>query len=124
MHMMEADASDLCRDHEIDSELVARVQSLALNGKTVDCLSRIFSSLSDPTRLRILHSLVVVDEICVCDLAAIAELSVSAVSHQLRLLRDRDLVVARRDGRNVYYRLADDHVSDLMAAGIQHACER
>ncbi len=124
MHMMEAEISEYCSEHEIDSELVARVHSLALSGKTVQCLSRVFSSLSDPTRLRILHALVVVNEICVCDLAAIAELSVSAVSHQLRLLRDRDLVTSRRDGRNVYYRLADEHISDLMAAGIDHACQR
>ena len=57
------------------------------------------------------------------DLAVIADLSVSAVSHQLRLLRDRDLVHARRDGRMVYYSLGDDHVSTLMAAGIDHANE-
>ena len=58
-----------------------------------------------------------------CDLAVIADLSVSAVSHQLRLLRDRDLVTARRDGRIVYYRLVDDHVSSLMRSGVGHALE-
>ena len=58
------------------------------------------------------------------NLAVIAELSVSAVSHQLRLLRDRDLVNARRDGRMVYYSLADEHVRTLMATGVEHASER
>ncbi|MGD8439752.1 MAG: metalloregulator ArsR/SmtB family transcription factor, partial [Holophagae bacterium] len=81
------------------------------------------SALADPTRLKILHALMVIDELCVCDLAVIADLSVSAVSHQLRLLRDRDLVHARRDGRMVYYSLADDHVSTLMHAGVDHAEE-
>ena len=57
------------------------------------------------------------------DLAVLAELSVSAVSHQLRLLRDRDLVQARRDGRMVYYSLADDHVSTLLNTGTEHANE-
>ena len=75
-------------------------------------MSRLFSALSDPTRLKILHALTVTEELCVCDLAALAELSVSAVSHQLRLLRDRDLVRARRDGRMVFYSVADDHIAD------------
>jgi DNA-binding transcriptional ArsR family regulator len=66
----------------------------------------------------------VIDELCVCDLAVVADLSVSAVSHQLRLLRDRDLVTARRDGRMVYYRLVDDHVSTLMSSGVEHADEQ
>ena len=85
-------------------------------------MSRLFSSLSDPTRLKILHALLITKELCVCDLAAIADLSVSAVSHQLRLLRDRNLVKARRDGRMVYYSLVDQHVTDLMDSGITHAC--
>lgn len=89
----------------------------------IECLSRIFSALSDPTRLRILHALAHADDLCVTDLAERAGLSISAVSHQLRLLRDRDLVHARRDGRMVYYSLADDHVSTLMHNGIEHANE-
>ncbi len=111
-----------CSVHEIDQEAVSYVQARALGTNTVDCLSRLFSSLSDPTRLKILHALLVTDELCVCDLAAVADLSVSAVSHQLRLLRDRNLVNARRDGRMVYYSLVDEHVTDLMAAGIEHSC--
>ncbi len=92
--------------------------------RTVERLSRLFSAFADPTRLRILHALNVIDELCVCDLAALSDLSVSAVSHQLRLLRDRELVHARRDGRMVYYSLADEHVSQLMAIGAEHANER
>jgi DNA-binding transcriptional ArsR family regulator len=108
---------------EVDSEAVSRVQRHALAERTIDRLSRLFSALADPTRLRILHALTLTSELCVCDLAVIADLSVSAVSHQLRLLRDRDLVRARRDGRMVYYSLVDHHVSDLMAAGAEHAAE-
>jgi DNA-binding transcriptional ArsR family regulator len=115
--------SNLCSINEIDSEKVALVQKQLLPAQTVDRVSRLFSALSDPTRLKILHSLTVTKELCVCDLAALAELSVSAVSHQLRLLRDRDLVRARRDGRMVYYSLADDHVATLMGTGIEHANE-
>jgi DNA-binding transcriptional ArsR family regulator len=116
-------SSNLCTINEIDPEKVAFVQRKALPEKTVERLSRLFSALSDPTRLKILHALTITEELCVCDLAALAELSVSAVSHQLRLLRDRDLVHARRDGRMVYYSLADDHVAILMGTGVEHANE-
>ena len=114
---------DVCTINEINPEAVAFVQQRALPGDTVERVSRLFSALSDPTRLKILHALTVTEELCVCDLAALAELSVSAVSHQLRLLRDRDLVRARRDGRMVYYSLADDHVATLMGTGVEHANE-
>ena len=115
--------SNLCSINEIDPEKVALVQEKALPGQTVERLSRLFSALSDPTRLKILHALTVTEELCVCDLAALAELSVSAVSHQLRLLRDRDLVRARREGRMVFYSVADDHIAVLMGTGVEHADE-
>jgi DNA-binding transcriptional ArsR family regulator len=122
--MNENDATlDVCTINEINPEAVAFVQQKALSGETIERVSRLFSALSDPTRLKILHALTVTEELCVCDLAALAELSVSAVSHQLRLLRDRDLVRARRDGRMVYYSLADDHVATLMGTGVEHANE-
>jgi len=114
---------EVCSINEINPEAVAFVQGKALPDRTVERVNRLFSALADPTRIKILNALMVTKELCVCDLAVIADLSVSAVSHQLRLLRDRDLVRARRDGRMVYYSLADDHVSTLMAAGIDHANE-
>jgi DNA-binding transcriptional ArsR family regulator len=113
---------NLCSIDDSNPEAVTFVQARALSPDTVEFLSRLFSSLSDPTRLKILHALLITKELCVCDLAAIADLSVSAVSHQLRLLRDRNLVKARRDGRMVYYSLVDQHVTDLMDSGITHAC--
>jgi ArsR family transcriptional regulator, lead/cadmium/zinc/bismuth-responsive transcriptional repressor len=112
---------DVCTIHEIDPEAVAHVQSHALPERTIERLSRLFSALADPTRIRVLNALTVTEELCVCDLAVVAGLSVSAVSHQLRLLRDRDLVHARRDGRMVYYSLADEHVRELMDTGTVHA---
>jgi DNA-binding transcriptional ArsR family regulator len=115
--------SNLCTINEINPETVAFVQKRTLPDKTIERVSRLFSALSDPTRLKLLHALAVTEELCVCDLAVLAELSVSAVSHQLRLLRDRDLVQARREGRMVYYSLADDHVSTLMNTGVEHADE-
>jgi DNA-binding transcriptional ArsR family regulator len=113
--------TDLCTINEIDPEAVAFVQAKGLPEPLIESLSRLFSAVSDPTRLRILHALTVTKELCVCDLAVVANLSVSAVSHQLRLLRDRNLVRARRDGRMVYYSLVDEHVRDILAVGIEHS---
>jgi len=89
-----------------------------------ECLSRLFSALGDPTRLTILRSLADADEPkCVSDMAEYTGLSMSAISHQLRLLRDRGLVTSRRNGRSVLYTLTDDHVRTLIATGLQHAQE-
>jgi len=112
---------EICAVNEIHPDQVSQAQSKALPRRTVDRLARLYSALSDPTRLRILHALTVVEELCVCDLAVITELSVSAVSHQLRLLRDRELVQPRRDGRMVFYSLVNQHVRDLVSAGVDHA---
>lgn len=87
----------------------------------VVCLTRLFSSLSDPTRIRIIHALANNDRLNVTELANHTGLSVSAISHQLRLLRDRFLVTSERSGRSVYYNLADDHVRVLFCTGIEHA---
>ncbi len=89
----------------------------------VECLSRLFSAISDPTRIRIVHALTENDRLNVTELATHTDLSVSAISHQLRLLRDRSLLQASRDGRSVYYSLADDHLRALFRTGVQHAYE-
>ena len=86
----------------------------------VEAVADIFKVLSDPTRLRLL-TLIQEHERCVHEITALLDLEQSAVSHQLRKLRDRDLVHARRDGRHVYYSLADQHVRDLLEVGFAHA---
>jgi DNA-binding transcriptional ArsR family regulator len=89
----------------------------------VECLTRIFSAIADPTRVRILHALAGHDRLSVTELAEHTGLSVSAVSHQLRLLRDRMLLKAKREGRSVHYSLADEHIRVLLCTGIEHAYE-
>lgn len=79
----------------------------------------LFVALADPTRIRLIAALAG-RELCVCDLSATLGASESAISHQLRLLRDRGLVRSRREGRLVYYALDDDHVSGLYAAALEH----
>lgn len=90
---------------------------------SADRVAATFSVLADATRARILHALSLVDELCVCDLALLLGISQSALSHQLRLLRDRNVVARTRLGRVVYYRLADEHVRHVFTDGLRHAGE-
>ena len=82
-----------------------------------------FDTLADPTRARILDALALAPELCVCDLAVVLDLSVSALSHQLRLLRERGVVIRRKAGRMAFYALADEHVRHVLADAIAHTAE-
>jgi len=93
-----------------------------LASSDIDDLTEIFRVLGDPTRVRILDVLSR-SEVCVQDLAGALQLSESAVSHQLRLLRSARIVRARRSGRNVFYALDDHHVLALFEQGLRHAQE-
>ncbi len=79
----------------------------------------VFRMLSEPSRLKIVLSLLN-GEKCVCDILKIVGGTQSAVSHQLRILKDNRVLRARRDGQNVYYALADEHVSSIIQMGLQH----
>ena len=89
---------------------------------TVVALAEIFKALGDATRVRMLDALSR-SEVCVCDLAAMLGLTESAVSHQLRFLRSLRLVRSRRDGRHIYYSLADQHIVKLFEQGLEHVQE-
>ena len=106
----------------VDADALSRVRNRLAPGISVERTAAIFSALADPTRVRILDALGI-EELCVCDLAELCEISQSGVSHQLRLLRDRGLVAYRRDGNRAVYRLADEHVSTLLSQGLAHAAE-
>ncbi|HET8645142.1 MAG TPA: metalloregulator ArsR/SmtB family transcription factor [Vicinamibacteria bacterium] len=105
-----------------DAPRVGRVRRALVSAERAVALADTFSLLGDPTRTRILHALSV-DELCVSDLAGLLGLSPSAVSHQLRLLRDRRLVAVRREGKRTYYRLLDEHIRTLIDMGVSHAAE-
>ena len=95
---------------------------IGLTGPFGSGCSSMFKVLGDPTRLKIVMTLREM-EMCVCDLAASLGLSESAVSHQLRRLRDLALVRRRRQGQILYYSLDDDHVLELLNTGIEHVKE-
>ena len=92
------------------------------NDETLYRLAEVFKVFGDPTRIRILHSLTE-NELCVQDIADRLSMTQSAISHQLRILKQSALVRFRRDGKTIYYSLADDHVKTIMAQGLEHVCE-
>ncbi len=85
-------------------------------------LADLFKNFSDTTRIRIL-SLLITDEMCVADITAALNATQSAVSHQLRILKQSRLVKSRRSGKIIYYSLADDHVKTIIAMGMEHITE-
>lgn len=103
------------------------IDAFCIDGKLpdefVDEMVAFFKILGDETRVRILHVLSH-GELCVTDLVEAVALSQSSVSHQLRLLRLNGLVKARRDGRNIYYALDDEHVTDIFLTTLRHVAHK
>lgn len=90
--------------------------------ETLYDLAELFKVFGDTTRIRILYALFEA-ELCVCDLAKLLGMTQSAISHQLRVLKGAHLVKPRREGKTVFYSLADDHVRSIIAQGLEHAEE-
>ena len=88
----------------------------------MDFIGELFKGFADPTRVRIL-SLLQQEERCVTDIAEAVQLSQSAVSHQLRILKQMQLIKFRREGKNILYSLADDHVKTILEMGLEHVLE-
>jgi DNA-binding transcriptional ArsR family regulator len=117
--MVRSQAADRCTETIIDEDKVNRAQQALIDGLSATHLAATFKALADPTRVRIV-SVLAQTELCVCDLAATLGITQSAVSHQLRLMRDLRLVKSRKDGRMVYYALDDEHIHDLFQRGLEH----
>jgi DNA-binding transcriptional ArsR family regulator len=112
-----------CAETIIDENKVKQAHQVLLDGLSATRLAETFSALADPTRARIVSVLAQTD-LCVCDLAATLGMTQSAISHQLRLLRDRRVVKSRKEGRLVYYALDDEHIRDLFQRGLDHITHR
>lgn len=110
---------DYCEIQCQDQEKVDRLKAEALSAEEQLRLSEIFKAMGDMTRVRILHGLSQ-GELCVCELTALLEMSQSAVSHQLRVLRNLRLVKHRKEGKMVYYSLDDDHIINIFTQGLAH----
>ncbi|HEY8909407.1 MAG TPA: metalloregulator ArsR/SmtB family transcription factor [Desulfosporosinus sp.] len=108
----------LCVHHEVIDKYADKLITL----DRANSLAELFKTLGDPTRIRMMDALAK-SEFCVCDLAELLGLSQSATSHQLRVLRNNDLVKYRREGKMVYYSVHDSHVSELYRQGLEHIDE-
>lgn len=121
---MKKDTNNLnqCETTIIHEEDVKRVSAKMPDDEHIRDLAELYKAFADSTRLKILTALSI-SELCVCDIAAILEMSSSAVSHQLRVLRQAKLIRDRRDGKVVYYALDDNHVTSILLQGKEHIRE-
>jgi ArsR family transcriptional regulator, lead/cadmium/zinc/bismuth-responsive transcriptional repressor len=114
--------SACCDLLHVHQGIVEHVANTMPNEETLFELSELFKTFGDSTRIRILFCLFI-DEMCVCDIATLLSMSQSAISHQLALLKRQQLIKARRDGKAIFYSLADDHVRTIIDQGLEHVNE-
>lgn len=113
---------DICEVFDPDNQVVEVMKEKSLADEVVYDLAELFKTMGDPTRIKILYALKE-RELCVCDLSELLDMSSSAISHQLRILRNNKLVKYRKEGRSVYYSLDDSHVMCLFGQGLEHVLE-
>lgn len=114
-----AECCDFICAHE---DIVKKVSQDMPSEDTLYDLTELFRIFGDSTRIRILYVLTA-SEMCVCDIAQLLGMTQSAISHQLRALKNTRLVKARRDGKTVFYSLADSHVRTIIDQGLEHVTE-
>jgi DNA-binding transcriptional ArsR family regulator len=122
MKEQDRDKGPICEVTCIHERKVASARRAMKPEATLFKLAATFKALGDPTRTRVISALLQ-EELCVCDLASLIGISQSAISHQLRVLRDLNLVKYRKEGRIAYYSLDDDHISSILTAGLKHVEE-
>lgn len=120
--MSDTDKAAVCGCRTIHEDRVGRVRDTQIPVARLLRMGELFKVFADPSRLRILGALAA-EELCVCDLASALDMSQSAVSHQLAVLKRSRLVRYRRDGKTVFYSLDDDHVRQILAVASGHLAE-
>ena len=121
--MRENQFAECCESREVHEELLKLVnEQLPPEDDLLD-LAELFKVFGDSTRIRILFVLLEA-EVCVCDLAEALNMTQSAISHQLAILKRNKLVKSRREGKSVFYSLSDDHVRTIIAQGFEHLIEK
>ena len=114
--------AELCECEIIHEDIVKKVKQTFPKDEMMFDLADFYKIFGDTTRVKILYALDK-SELCVCDISALLGMSLSAVSHQLKILRDSNLVKTRREGKVVYYSLSDDHVKEIIECGMEHISE-
>lgn len=117
-----SNSSEVCQSTVINQKRVKKIKGQMLDDNNIFQLSETFGALSDPTRVKILFALSC-SELCVCDISAVLNMSISAISHQLRVLRNMRLVKFRKEGKMVYYSLDDAHIVKLFKVASEHVNE-
>lgn len=112
-----------CKDYEIHDDRIYDVMNNMPKDETLIYTADFFDAFGDFTRLKILLALVS-QELCTCDISVITGLTPSAISHQLRVLKDRNIVTYKRKGKNVFYRLEDQHIKEILSMALEHIGER
>ena len=113
----------LCDTHCENGSVVEEVKASFMADEILFDLADFYKIFGDTTRIKILYALDKKD-LCVCDIASILNMTVSAVSHQLKQLRDSNLVKTRREGKSIVYSLSDDHVKKIIDCGLEHIMEK
>ena len=113
---------ELCSYLHVHEDLVKKVQESIPDEEDLYSLADFFKIFADSTRIRILYVLLC-SETCVCDIAQLLGMTQPAISHQLRILKQMNLVRARRDGKTIFYSLADDHIASILSQGMEHIKE-
>lgn len=113
---------ETCSSPIIHLDVVEKVTPKIIDPETSDDLANLFKVFADPTRLKIISALFV-SEMCVCDLAYALNMTQSSISHQLKTFKDAKLVKFRREGKVIYYSLADSHIKDIFFKGLEHVHE-
>ena len=108
-----------CEFQHAHKELVEKISGIMPGEEELCSLAELYKIFGDSTRIKILYALFEA-ELCVCDIAMLIGMSVSAVSHQLRILKQARLVQYRREGKTVFYSLSDDHVRSIIGQGMEH----
>ena len=119
---MEQETVPCCGQEIFHEDLIASVERDLPEDEVLYDLAELFKMFADSTRVKILYALFE-SELCVCDIAKVLNLTQSAVSHQLRILKGGKLVKYRREGKVVFYSLADDHVRSIIEMGMDHISE-
>ena len=116
------DGQEICESVVIHKEVVENTKTKMPDDTSLNELADFFKIFGDSTRVRILWALSL-NQMCVCDIAALLNMSQSSISHQLRVLKQNKFVKNRRDGKVVYYSLLDEHISYILKQGLTHISE-
>lgn len=113
-----------CDCNIIHEDAVNHAKNTILKEEVIDDMAAFFKVLGDPTRMKIVNALIESEELCVCDIANILEMTQSAISHQLRVLKQGKFVKSRRAGKVVYYSIDDHHITHIFTTAKEHLAHR